>query len=179
MKAKVVAALLLAMLLALPALATGASFIPDDCGLQPCSCFIQLGDSGECVRQIVRLLAERGYLSAASRTAQFTRKVEGAVIQFQQDNDLPATGTLDDDTLTLLIWGMLPEALDVEMPVEKGRPETYPEMVYIPTDGGSKRHSRPECSGMYDPRKVSIRNAAALGFEPCKKCEAGREDSLH
>ena len=71
------------------------------------------------------------------------------------------------------------EALDVEMPVEKGRPETYPEAVFIPTDGGSKRHSVPECSGMYDPRKVSIRNAAALGFEPCKRCEAGREDSLH
>ena len=58
-------------------------------------------------------------------------------------------------------------------------PETYPEMVYIPTDGGLMRHSGPECSGMYDPRKVSIRNAAALGFEPCKRCEAGREDSLH
>ena len=94
----------------------------------------------------------------------FTREVEKAVIQFQKDNALEPTGTMDDDTLTLLLFDMLPEKLD------NIHIHSNCNTVYIPTDGGKKRHLNPECSGMYDPRKVSDRNAEELGFDRCKKC---------
>ena len=86
---------------------------------------------------------------------------------------------MDDDTLTLLIWGILPNELDKVMPVQRYDPSTYPDMVYVPTDGGKKRHQGPECCDMYDPRKVSIRNAAALRYDACKICEVEREKLLH
>lgn len=163
----------------LPALAQGASYIPDDCGSDPCTCFIQLGDAGGFVKGVIELLVDKGYLGAKVKTAQFTGEVERAVLQFQADNGLPTTGTMDDDTLTLLIWDMMPEELDLLMPVDSRHPETFPDMAYVPTDGGKKRHASPDCSGMYDPRKVSIRNAAKLGYDACKRCEADRELLLH
>lgn len=160
--------------------ATGSqSYIPDDCGKARCTCFIQLGDAGGMVRGIVELLKEGGYLDNNTRAAQFTPAVEAAVIALQRANGLPPTGMMDDDTLTLLVWGMLPEALDRAMPVRADDPSTFPDTVYVPTDGGDKRHFDPECSDMYDPRKVSIRNAQALGYEACKKCAYDRERSLH
>ena len=58
----------------------------------------------------------------------------------------------------------MPEKLDITDPYSNCN------TIYIPTDGGKKRHSNPECSGMHDPRKVSDRNAEELGFDPCKKC---------
>lgn len=43
-------------------------------------------------------------------------------------------------------------------------------MVWIPTNGGTKYHTHSGCSNMKDPRKVTISEAKALGFTPCKKC---------
>ena len=43
-------------------------------------------------------------------------------------------------------------------------------MVWIPTKGGKKYHTRPECSNMIDPDKVTLSEAEALGFTPCKRC---------
>ena len=43
-------------------------------------------------------------------------------------------------------------------------------MVWIPTKGGKKYHNDSECSGMIDPDYVTISEAEALGFTPCKKC---------
>lgn len=82
----------------------------------------------------------------------------------QQEHLLPTTGMLDDATLTLLLHGMLPESLDAAQPLSNGR------MIYIPTDGGSRRHVKPTCSKMSDPRIVSVRNAGILGFLPCGRC---------
>ena len=161
------------------AFTSASSYIPCDCGMDDCICFIQLGDSGGFVKGIVDLLIEQNYLDANVPKNQFSGNVRSAVEQFQNDHNLPATGMMDDDTLTLLIWGMLPEELDAVMPVKKSEPETYPDTVYVPTDGGKKRHSNPECSDMYDPRKVSIRNAAKLKYDACKKCEAERERLLY
>jgi len=161
------------------ALSDSQSYIPDDCGNTDCTCFIQLGDTGGFVKGIIKLLKEQGYLDKKAKTAQFTPEVEAAVLSFQNDNGLPLTGTMDDDTLTLLIWGILPNELDKVMPVQRYDPSTYPDMVYVPTDGGKKRHQDPECCDMYDPRKVSIRNAAALRYDACKICEVEREKLLH
>lgn len=44
------------------------------------------------------------------------------------------------------------------------------QMVWIPTNGGTKYHRTSDCSGMINPSHVSIENAQAQGFEPCKKC---------
>ncbi len=43
-------------------------------------------------------------------------------------------------------------------------------MVWIPTNGGSKYHSRSGCSNMKDPKQVPKSEAEALGFTPCKRC---------
>lgn len=42
--------------------------------------------------------------------------------------------------------------------------------VWIPTNGGTKYHSKSTCSGMNDPQQVTVEEAKSLGFEPCKKC---------
>ncbi len=43
-------------------------------------------------------------------------------------------------------------------------------MVWIPTKGGKKYHSRADCSNMDDPDYVTLSEAIALGFEACKRC---------
>ena len=161
------------------AFAVSSSFISDDCGEDDCICFIQLGDSGGFVKGIINLLKEQDYLTSVTKGNRFTTDVRDAVMRFQSNHGLPQTGMMDDDTLTLLIWGLAAEELDIQMPVVPGSCTTYPDLVYVPTDGGKKRHSIPTCSEMYNPRKVSIRNAEAIGYTPCKKCEVEREQTLH
>lgn len=159
-----ITAFLLVVLSVSSAFAAGSSYIPDDCGNTPCTCFVQRLDHGEFVRRLIDLLKTRGYLFKFENVGQYTEVVETAVKQFQTDNDLPPTGTMDDDTLTLLVWEMTPEELDAFMP------GSDPETVYVPTDGGVKRHKDQKCSDMYDPRKVSARNAEKLGYMKCLKC---------
>lgn len=63
---------------------------------------------------------------------------------------------------------------------QKAPPETQPEteapvaassgtMVWIP-ESGSKYHSSPTCSGMENPTQVTLEQAIAWGYEPCKRC---------
>lgn len=146
-------------------LAKGNSYIQCDCFFGDCDCFIQLGDEGGAVNRIIRLLIRKKYLPKGTSTDCFSKDVESAVKQFQKDNLLDITGTMDDDTLTLLLWDMLPEELDI---TDGGTAACR--TVYIPTDGGKRRHLKETCSGMKDPRKVSDRNAEELGFDRCKKC---------
>lgn len=42
--------------------------------------------------------------------------------------------------------------------------------VWIPTNGGTKYHSKSSCSGMKNPRQVTRDEAVAQGFTACKKC---------
>ena len=177
MKRRIRAALAaILMMLAAEALAadSGLSHIPDDCGQTPCVCFIQRGDEGGAVREIALLLKARGYLEEGAPIRLFTEETEDAVKRFQADRGLPRTGALDDETLTWLLWDMSPARLDAALPVDPKDPATWPDMAYIPTDGGEKRHGDPECSGMLDPRKVSVRNAEKLGFIACEKCAKDR-----
>ncbi len=48
--------------------------------------------------------------------------------------------------------------------------EPTEEMVWIPTGGGTKYHSRSSCSNMNNPAHVPISQAIARGFTPCKRC---------
>lgn len=142
------------------------SYIPCDC-IGDCICFIQLGDEGNFVKYIINELIKQKYLPKNTPKGLFSPEVDNAVRKFQNDNDLEQTGMMDDDTLTLLLWGMTPNQLDKE------KPHLRADQVFIPTDGGKKRHLSNTCSGMEDPRKVSIRNADKAGFDACKRKGCG------
>ena len=43
-------------------------------------------------------------------------------------------------------------------------------MVWIPTHGGTKYHSKSSCSKMIDPIQVTKSEAINQGFEPCGRC---------
>lgn len=43
-------------------------------------------------------------------------------------------------------------------------------MVWIPTHGGTKYHSKSTCSNMDDPEEVTLEEAKAMGFTPCGRC---------
>ena len=146
--------------------AEGKSYIPCDCLAGKCTCFIQNGDEGGAVKKIVEILITKKYLPNGTPKGLFSDEVEKAVKKFQADNGLEETGMMDDDTLTLLLWDMLPGEVDQKY----GSAYEDVKTVYIPTDGGKKKHIKPTCSKMKDPRKVSDRNAAELGFDPCGRC---------
>ena len=163
--------LLAAMLCACAAVAS--THIACQCPPDECACFLSYGCQGEAIPAIAALLREQGYPCEAS--AQFDGEMERAVRSFQRDNGLNVSGVLDDDTLTLLLWGQSVEALDAMQAslraADGGNPLYNPDPVYIPVYGGTKRHCNPGCSQMKEPRIVSVRNAEKLGYAPCKRCK--------
>ena len=48
--------------------------------------------------------------------------------------------------------------------------DTNETLVWIPTKGGKKYHSKSSCSGMEEPDQVTQSQAEQQGFTPCKKC---------
>lgn len=65
-----------------------------------------------------------------------------------------------------------------ELPVETTEVATQEEVVtteeeeptvWIP-QSGSKYHSRSGCSGMENPKEVTLSEAKSMGYEPCKRC---------
>ena len=152
-----------------------AAEIPCQCGREACLCFIQLGDEGTAVEFIQNTLVDKGYLAPRDDASAYDEKTVAAVKRFQEDNNLAPTGMMDDTTLTLLLWGMLPEELDAAQPGSIGAP------VWIPTDGGTKHHREVDCAPhlftINDPRLVSHRNAMALGFAACGICQPTGQDT--
>lgn len=63
-------------------------------------------------------------------------------------------------------------AKDPEVIVPSTTKATEPreEMVWVPTKGGRRYHSRSSCSNMSNPQEVTISQAKSRGFTPCKKC---------
>lgn len=59
------------------------------------------------------------------------------------------------------------ETATVTVPKEE---ETVGNLVWIPTNGGTKYHSRAGCSNMNNPIQVSVETAEARGFTPCRRC---------
>lgn len=157
--------LLCCMLLLCMVSACAAAEIPCQCGQEDCLCFIQLGDEGPAVEFIQNMLTARGYLAPKDDASAFDEKTHLAVKRFQQDNNLSPTGMMDDETLTLLLWGMLPEELDAVHPASSTL------IVWIPTDGGIRHHDLKTCSKMIDPRLVSQRNALAMEMLHCGRCK--------
>ena len=48
--------------------------------------------------------------------------------------------------------------------------DTEGNLVWVPTKGGKKYHSKSSCSNMEDPIQVTIEHAEANGYTPCKRC---------
>ena len=48
--------------------------------------------------------------------------------------------------------------------------ETEGNLVWVPTNGGTKYHNNAGCSNMEDPIQVSIETAKANGYTACKRC---------
>ena len=138
--------------------------IPCICGQEDCLCFIQMGDEGHPVEAIQNQLVSQGYLAQNDDASIFDENTKMAVIAFQLENNLEATGMMDDDTLTLLLWGLLPDELDQVDPLSIGKP------VWIPTDGGIRHHKRATCCAMLDPRLISQRNALKMEMTRCGRC---------
>lgn len=62
------------------------------------------------------------------------------------------------------------EAVITEPETEPVATEPEEEMVWIPTGGGTKYHSRSSCSNMDNPSLVPLSEAIARGFTACKRC---------
>lgn len=65
------------------------------------------------------------------------------------------------------------QSTPVQEPVEEPSApvETTPGAVYIAGSGsGTKYHSNPDCSNMSNPIAISLAEAQAQGYEPCKRC---------
>lgn len=43
-------------------------------------------------------------------------------------------------------------------------------MVWVPTKGGTKYHSKSSCSNMKNPKQVTVSQAKSQGFTACKRC---------
>ena len=48
--------------------------------------------------------------------------------------------------------------------------DTTEKMVWVPTNGGTKYHSKSSCRNMKDPVQVSQDEAESIGYTPCKQC---------
>ena len=48
--------------------------------------------------------------------------------------------------------------------------ETEGQTVWVPTNGGTKYHSKSTCSNMKDPIRVSLETAEQNGYTPCARC---------
>lgn len=139
--------------------------IPCQCGREHCECFIQYGDRGPAVEFIELALVEQGFLVENTADGYFDQQTYSAVCRFQAFHSIPCTGMMDDETLTLLLWSMLPEELD------EARPDLSPLIMWVPTDGGIRHHDNPKCCSMTDPRLVTQRNALAMEMLPCGRCK--------
>lgn len=146
-----------------------ADGIPCYCIEEPCACYIQLGDGGPAIEYIQHALIEKGYLLQNNDASLFDEHTLKAVCTFQAANNLDVTGMLDDSTLTLLLWNMTTEELDALSPFSNGR------LIWIPTNGGKRRHVNSQCCKMISPRMVSVRNAEFMDMKPCGICNRGGE----
>ena len=128
-----------------------------------CQCFLQEGDIGPAVNGVIECLKERGYLPFSHARGVFDGEVTEAVKRFQYDADLTETGVLDHETLAYLLFYEMFTSL-YSMTWEDSA------LLWVPTDGGDCVHDHKACSNMIAPRKISEKNATALGIKKCEHC---------
>ncbi len=66
----------------------------------------------------------------------------------------------------------IPATTEAPAPVETEAAQQEPaeEMVWVPTGGGKRYHSREGCSNMKSPEYITISQAKARGFTACGRC---------
>ena len=89
-----------------------------------------------------------------------------------QERMLPFDSLTDDELNT--VASRIAQTLEEEQAEEAAKAQaaqmqTQENMVWIP-QSGAKYHSNSSCSNMNNPTQVSISQAQASGYEPCKKC---------
>ena len=122
---------------------------------------IARGAKGEEVEALQELLIDLGYL-AGKADGVFGPATERALLNFQLSAELEATGIADAETMEALLAPDAPE-FDPEQAAGRG------EMVWVPRTGERYHRSR-KCSGMKEPKYVTIEEAIRRGYTPCKKC---------
>ena len=81
-------------------------------------------------------------------------------------NDIPQD-PISRDTSTPSLSNNQSVGTGVTVPTES---ETTGNLVWVPTNGGTKYHSKAGCSNMINPIHVSIETAIANGYTACKRC---------
>ena len=108
-------------------------------------------------------------------------KVKDAIIEYKTMNgNLLSQVSLIGSTGTVLALSETNTSASTDNTVRSAAPTPVPtpaapviteRMVWIPTNGGSKYHSKSSCSGMKNPIQVTVSEAIANGFDACKKCK--------
>lgn len=81
-----------------------------------------------------------------------------------------ATGASEGPTEEVVSSTPTPAPTPTPEPEPEVSTEQTTQMVWIPTNGGTKYHSHSGCSNMKNPRNVSRDEAISLGYDACKRC---------
>lgn len=104
---------------------------------------------------------------ASGDTETETNETTGVVLPQNTETEEQTTETTQEET-------QAPTTASTTAPTElpkqtEARQGETQNMVWIP-QSGKKYHSKPNCSGMKDPSKVTQEEAEDMGYTPCKKC---------
>lgn len=106
-----------------------------------------------------------------TQTPADTSSVEEASSETTTSQAAPSTApVIDTPSVEESSQAPVTDTPSAEEPQVTTPPATQERTVWIPTKGGTKYHRNSSCSGMEDPREVSVSEAEASGFEPCKRC---------
>lgn len=102
--------------------------------------------------------AEEAAAKQAEEEARIKSEQEAAAAQAQQEQQTTEQSNIQQEQQQ---YSNQNDTQQTQQPQEQ--------LVWIPKTG-SKYHSNPSCSGMNNPREVTLSEAQSMGYEPCKKC---------
>lgn len=99
------------------------------------------------------------------------KKTDSAVDTYLNSENVNATGTENvvTDVSSNVTSNEEAGTTDTEV-VVPATEDTQGNLVWVPTKGGKKYHSKSSCSGMEDPMQVTKEHAEANNYTACKKC---------
>ena len=131
------------------------------------------------VQKVQEALNQKGY-NCGTPDGIAGANTESAVKSYQKDFNLLETGKITNKLLESLsiqseeadnyVDAGLPNS-EIQTEVQTESPVETPigTTVWI-SNTGSKYHSRSSCSNMKNPSQVTLEDAQAMGYTPCKKC---------
>lgn len=124
------------------------------------ACTPQSASNNSRDKQIAQNTTTEAYTEETTPEESTTELIteETTVVETTQETTTPAPTTTETTTAA---------------PVETTQAETAPpqteRQVWV-SGSGKKYHSDPYCSNMSSPYQISLSDAQAQGYEPCKKC---------